>query len=104
MNELVGEDLQACESSYETSIIMLEALLEPTTPNEEQDSLNALDEEDSLTIEKCIPLESEMLTWSHPKYSQTSGCTTKETGFCIPTKLSHPLRKRPRSSPQTKQR
>ncbi len=53
MNELVGEDLPGCESSYETSIIMLEALLEQTTSSEEQDSSNALDEEDRLTIEKC---------------------------------------------------
>ena len=53
MNELVGEDLPGCESSYETSIIMLEALLEPTVSSEEQDSSNALDEEDRLTIEKC---------------------------------------------------
>lgn len=69
MNELVGEDLQGCESSYETSIIMLEALLEPTTSNEEQDSSNALDEEDRLTIEKCTPNQLGMLICSYSEHS-----------------------------------
>ena len=32
---------------------MLEALLEPISSNDDQDNLNALDEEDRLTIEKC---------------------------------------------------
>ena len=56
MNELVGDDLAGCESSYETSIIMLEALLEPISSHDDQDTLNCLDEEDRLTIEKCTPL------------------------------------------------
>jgi hypothetical protein len=57
VNELVGEDLPGCESSYETSIIMLEALLEPITSIESgqtEASADRLDEEDRLTIEKCI--------------------------------------------------
>lgn len=56
VNELVGEDLQGCESSYDTAIIMLEALLEPipTGDSSESDtSASQLDEEDRLTVEKC---------------------------------------------------
>ena len=56
VNELVGEDLPGCESSYETSIIMLEALLEPTSSIEsdgQEPLMDNLDEEDRQTIEKC---------------------------------------------------
>jgi hypothetical protein len=56
VNELVGEDLPGCESSYETSIIMLEAVLEPIPSldsAESESSADRLDEEDRLTIEKC---------------------------------------------------
>jgi hypothetical protein len=55
VNELVGEDLPGCESSYETSIIMLEALLEPLSNNDSDPGYteSTLDEEDRLTIEKC---------------------------------------------------
>jgi Domain of unknown function (DUF3543) len=57
----VGEDLPGCESSYETSIIMLEALLEPITSSdsggESDSSTERLDEEDRLTIEKCASLQ-----------------------------------------------
>jgi hypothetical protein len=58
VNELVSEDLPGCESSYETSIIMLEALLEtPTVDSASADSsVDRLEEEDRLTIEKCIYL------------------------------------------------
>jgi hypothetical protein len=56
VNELVGEDLPGCESSYETSIIMLEALIEPipSGDSELEISTERLDEEDRLTIDKCI--------------------------------------------------
>jgi len=56
VNELVGEDLPQCVSSYETSIIMLEALLEPlpTDGGNDCETVDKLDEEDRLTIEKCI--------------------------------------------------
>ena len=56
VNELVGDDLPQCESSYETSIIMLEALLEPlpTDGINDGEATDKLDEEDRLTIEKCI--------------------------------------------------
>ena len=53
----MGEDLPGCESSYETSIIMLEALLEPISSSDSGESeagTERLDEEDRLTIEKCI--------------------------------------------------
>jgi len=55
VNELVGEDLPGCESSYETSIIMLEALLEPISFDLDPDTPaeSTLDEEDRLTIERC---------------------------------------------------
>jgi hypothetical protein len=56
VNELVGEDLPGCESSYETSIIMLEALLEPLPSDgigNDSDAPEKMDEEDRLTVEKC---------------------------------------------------
>jgi serine/threonine-protein kinase ULK2 len=56
VNELVGEDLPGCESSYETSIIMLEALLEPLPSDgigTDSDASEKMDEEDRLTVEKC---------------------------------------------------
>ena len=56
MNELVGEDLPGCESSYETSIIMLEALLEPLPSDgagNHSEATEKMDEEDRLTVEKC---------------------------------------------------
>ena len=71
VNELVGEDLPGCESSYETSIIMLEALLEPITPPESSDtevSGDRLDEEDRLTIEKCNFICRQSNN-SHPEYT-----------------------------------
>ena len=56
VNELVSDDLPGCESSYETSIIMLEALLEPISSNDsgESESAEGLHEEDRITIEKCM--------------------------------------------------
>ena len=56
MNELVWEDLPGCESSYETSIIMLEALLEQPLcidSDGQESSKDTLDDEDRQTIEKC---------------------------------------------------
>jgi hypothetical protein len=76
----VGEDLPGCESSYETSIIMLEALLEPissTDPGESDASADRLDEEDRLTIEKCMPPSLTLnLTSSYPEYPKKTGCTS----------------------------
>jgi ATG1-like, MIT domain 2 len=87
----VGEDLPGCESSYETSIIMLEALLEPTPSGDSPDSEpDRLDEEDRLTIEKCIPFVG-VVNSSHPKYPQTSRYTSQETRYCVPEKLPYTL-------------
>lgn len=55
--------------------MMLEALLEPISssdPGESETSAERLDEEDRLTIEKCIILLISNLTISYSKYSETS--------------------------------
>lgn len=90
MNELVGEDLPGCESSYETSIIMLEALLEPLPSDiiaHDSDASEKMDEEDRLTVEKCKTLAKIQLTNSHPKHQETSRRTPQEIGFRISTKF-----------------
>jgi len=89
VNELVGEDLPGCESSYETSIIMLEALLEPISFDLDPDAPaeSTLDEEDRLTIERCTDSKQPWLMYSRPKYSQASGDASKETRYCISTQL-----------------
>jgi len=80
VNELVGEDLPGCESSYETSIVMLEALLESTSIeyDSQESSVERLDDEDRQTIEKCTLLPPQNLTSSYPKYSETSRCIAEE--------------------------
>lgn len=90
MNELVGEDLTGCESSYETAIIMLEALLEPLPRDTGNDSepTERLDDEDRITIEKCICLIHPVLIDSHPKHQETPRRPPQEIGLCISTKFA----------------
>lgn len=70
---------------------MLEALIEPIFLGdsvESDASVERLDEEDRLTIDKCILPVITWLIFSHSKYQEASRYTSKEDRIRISTELA----------------